>query len=88
MYQLSIRETLTNEGFTYWTDALTLDAFKAIKKELVEQVERYGTEHELTITRILDNQTCHFLGASTEQVITKIKARGLLEFERLLNFLR
>ena len=49
---------------------------------------KFGTEHELTLTRIYDAETCHWLGATTEKVITTIHARACSELERFLNILK
>ena len=83
-YKVNIRETMTDESFTFWIDRLNLDTWKAIKKELLEQVEKYETEHELTLTEQTESKS-HFLGWD-ERIITKIKT-GASMFERKNRFL-
>lgn len=82
-YEIKINELTSNEGLTYWTSNLNLDTFKAAKKELLHQVESYGTPHELVITKITKKPNCHFLEANEEKEVTKITARG----ERCWDFL-
>ena len=83
-YKITIRETLTDEGFTFWIDRLNLESWKAIKKELLNQIETHDSEHELTLTEQTESES-HFIGWD-ERIITKIKA-GASMFERKNRFL-
>ena len=86
-YKIKINELTSNEGLTYWTSNLNLNTFKEAKKELINQVESYGTPHELIITKITKKPGCHFLEANEEKIITKIKARGLSFYDLLMDLL-
>ena len=82
-YKVRIRETSTGEGLTYWLTDLTLDAWKAIKRQLIDICERYETEHELTLIRLTDYAGTHWLGAQHETELTKITT-GASIWERQL----
>lgn len=66
------------------TARLIYEGFKRYKKELLEQVEKYETEHELTLTELTESKS-HFIGWD-ERIITKIKT-GASMFERKNRFL-
>ena len=83
-YKVKITETSSNESITYWTYDFNIYTWKAMKRALLEQIERYGTEHELTLTRLTDKKNCHWLGAKDETIITRIRT-GASNWERFLH---
>jgi hypothetical protein len=83
-YQINITETASNECTVYWTRFLNLDTWKEIKADLIEEAERTGTEHELTISRITPVKNTYFIGAERSEVITRIK-HGQTMLDRYLN---
>ena len=86
-YKIHIKETSSNEGMTFGCNTLNLESWKAIKKELIDTANRSGWEHELTLTKITDNNHAsngHFLGSGIkEKILTKIKyGASVWELER------
>lgn len=86
-YIIRINETCSNEGCSFGMDRLNLTSWKAIKKELIETANRAGTEHELELVEVIDNNHAsngHFMGMGiTEKTLTKIKF-GASVFEKQL----
>ena len=86
-YMVRIKETCSNEGCSFGMDRLNLASWKAMKKELIETANRAGTEHELELVEVIDNNhasNSHFIGMGiTEKTLTKIKF-GASVFEKQL----
>ena len=89
-YIIKINELCSNEGCTFGCNKLNLESWKAIKKELIETVERNGTGHELTLIEATDNDHATngcFIGRGySERVLTQIRY-GLTDVDRFFQSL-
>ena len=89
-YIIKINELCSNEGCTFGCDRLTLESYKAIKKQLVDIANRHGTGHELTLIEAIDNDHATngcFIGRGySERVLTRIRY-GLTDIDRFFQSL-